>query len=51
MFGFELIAEVFNLFNEGSPTFFNRFGEANAYAGDPLQGEQQLGQVGVRFRF
>ena len=50
-FGFELIAEVFNVFNEENPTFFNRFGEPNAYAGDPLQGEQQLAQLGVRFRF
>lgn len=50
-FGVELIAEVFNVFNEENPTVFNRFGEPNAYAGDPLQGEQQLAQLGVRFRF
>ena len=50
-FGFELIAEVFNVFNEENPTVFNRNGEPNAYAGDPLQGEQQLAQLGVRFRF
>ena len=50
-FGFELIAEVFNLFNEKNPALFNRFGQANSYAGDPLQGEQRLGQVGVRLHF
>jgi hypothetical protein len=50
-YGVELIAEVFNLFNEKNPALFNRFGQANVYAGDPLQGEQRLGQVGVRFHF
>jgi outer membrane receptor protein involved in Fe transport len=50
-YGFEIIAEVFNLFNEKNPALFNRFGQANVYAGDPLQGEQRLGQVGVRFHF
>ncbi len=50
-YGVELIAEVFNIFNEKNPSLFNRFGEANAYAGDPLQGEQRLAQVGVRFHF
>jgi hypothetical protein len=47
----ELIGEVFNLLNDENPALFNRFGEANAYAGDPLQGEQRLGQVGLRVRF
>lgn len=47
----ELIGEIFNLLNEENPALFNRFGEANAYAGDPLQGEQRLGQVGLRVRF
>jgi outer membrane receptor protein involved in Fe transport len=50
-FGVELIGEVFNVFNEENPTFFNRAGEPNAYAGDPLQGEQQLAQLGVRLSF
>lgn len=50
-FGFELIAELFNVFNEENATLFNRFGEPNAFAGDPLQGEHQLAQLGVRFRF
>lgn len=47
----EVIGEVFNLLNDENPALFNRFGEANAYAGDPLQGEQRLGQVGLRVRF
>jgi hypothetical protein len=50
-YGFELIAEVFNVFNAKNEALFNRFGEANAYAGDPLQGEQRLAQLGVRFHF
>ena len=50
-YGFELIAEVFNLFNSKNEALFNRNGQANAYAGDPLQGEQQLMQLGVRFHF
>jgi len=70
--GIELIAEVFNLFNEINPTAFNGqrsrleedentgevtivpnelFREATAFAGDPLQGEQRLIQLGARFRF
>jgi len=47
----ELIAEVFNVFNEENPAVFNRAGEPAAFAGDPLQGEQQLTQVGLRVRF
>jgi hypothetical protein len=50
-FGFELIGEVFNVFNEENPTAFNRLGAPSAYAGDPLQGEQRLAQLGVRFSF
>jgi outer membrane receptor protein involved in Fe transport len=50
-FGLELIGEVFNVFNEENPAVFNRFGVPSAYAGDPLQGEQRLAQLGVRFRF
>jgi hypothetical protein len=45
----ELIAEVFNVFNEKNPAVFNRFGQATVYAGDPLQGEQRLAQLGLRF--
>jgi outer membrane receptor protein involved in Fe transport len=48
---FEVIAEVFNVLNEENPAHFNRFGEPSNFAGDPLQGEQQLTQLGVRFRF
>ena len=52
----ELIAEMFNVFNEKNPALFglNAAGtglEPNAYAGDPLQGEQQLIQLGARIRF
>ncbi len=50
----EAIAEVFNLFNEENPALFIPAGnslQATAFAGDPLQGEQQLIQLGVRFRF
>jgi hypothetical protein len=50
-FGFEIIAEMFNVFNEENPTHFNRFGQPSNFAGDPLQGEQQLAQLGVRFSF
>jgi len=30
---------------------FDRFGEAHAFAGDPLQGEQRLWQFGARVHF
>ena len=58
--GLELIAEVFNVFNETNPSSytltFNAAGQPTgnkptAYAGDPLQGEQRLAQLGVRIRF
>jgi hypothetical protein len=50
-FGFELIGEVFNVFNEKNPARPDRFGEAAAFAGDPQQGEQRLAQLGLRVRF
>jgi len=50
-YGIEVIAEVFNLLNEKNPAAFNRLGEATAYSGDPLQGEQRLAQIGLRLRF
>jgi hypothetical protein len=50
-YGVELIAEVFNVLNAKNEAVFNRFGQANAYAGDPGQGEQRLAQLGVRFHF
>ena len=55
--GLELIAEVFNLFNEKNPALFvgarnsANFGQATTFAGDPLQGEQRLLQLGARLRF
>ncbi len=55
--GVELIVEVFNLFNEENPNRFvgnrraSNFGQPTVFAGDPLQGEQRLGQVGFRFKF
>jgi hypothetical protein len=69
--GLELIAEMFNVFNEENPAartlifdqnpgtpqnpnpnFGNPIGSRpTAFAGDPLQGEQQLIQLGVRVRF
>lgn len=59
-FGVELIAEMFNVFNEKNPAGFNVVFDPNGnpiglepttYAGDPLQGEQQLIQLGARIRF
>jgi hypothetical protein len=50
-YGVEVIAEVFNILNEKNPAGFNRNGEATVYAGDPLQGEQRLAQIGLRLRF
>lgn len=47
----EVIGEVFNLFNEENPAVFDRTGTPNAFAGDPLQGEQRLAQLGLRVRF
>ncbi|HEY7171775.1 MAG TPA: TonB-dependent receptor [Vicinamibacterales bacterium] len=55
--GVEAIFEVFNLFNASNPAGYNgnrasaTFGQPSSYAGDPLQGEQRLAQLGVRFRF
>ena len=50
-FGFELIGEVFNVFDEKNPAVPDRFGNATAFAGDPNQGEQQLIQLGARLSF
>jgi len=50
-FGLEVIAELFNVFNEKNSARPDRFGNPSAYAGDPLQGEQRLGQLGLRVRF
>ena len=63
--GLEFIGEVFNLFNsknpagyqvqflkdaDGNPTLPTGI-KPTVYAGDPLQGEQRLAQLGVRIRF
>ena len=57
-FGVEVLAEVFNLFNSTNPAGFRgdvsdptRFGTPSKYAGDPLQGEQRLLQLGARIHF
>ena len=56
----ELVAEMFNVFNEENPNAFtvlfdddgNPIGaEPTAFAGDVGQGEQRLTQVGLRVRF
>lgn len=57
----ELIAEVFNVFNAKNPNIIGNLydpntgaligRQTNAYAGDPLQGEQRLGQLGLRISF
>ncbi len=49
--GLELIGDSFNVLNDENPARPDRFGVASAFAGDPGQGEQQLFQLGVRFRF
>ena len=63
--GIELIAEVFNLFNEKNPSGYQVTFLTDAdgnptlptgikptvYSGDPLQGEQRLAQLGLRIRF
>jgi hypothetical protein len=53
----EGIFEMYNIFNNKNPNLFdgNRlsgtFGQPTAFAGDPLQPEQRLMQLGVRFNF
>jgi hypothetical protein len=56
----ELIAEMFNVFNEKNPAGYTLTFDDNGnptgveptfYAGDPLQPEQRLTQVGLRVRF
>jgi hypothetical protein len=58
--GLELIAEVFNVFNAKNPNAYSLVFDANgnpigatptAFAGDPLQGEQRLAQLGLRLKF
>ena len=50
-YGVELIAEVFNLFNAKNESGFRSDGTPSRAAGDPLQGEQRLMQLGVRLTF
>ena len=49
--GIEAIAEVFNLFNSKNPAGFNSRGVATLHAGDPLQSDQRVIQLGARVRF
>jgi outer membrane receptor protein involved in Fe transport len=58
--GVEVIAEMFNVFDEKNPTAYTLDFDAagnpigahpTAFAGDPLQGEQRLTQVGLRVHF
>ena len=50
-FGIEILAELFNVFDDKNEAIFDRFGDAHAFAGDPLQGEQRLWQFGARVHF
>ena len=56
-FGIEALAEVFNLLNDENPARFvgnrkaNNFRQPTVWAGSPLQPEQRLLQLGVRFRY
>lgn len=56
-YGIEVIGEIFNLLDSDNPAGFNgtvtssNFGKPGVFAGDAGQGEQRLGQLGVRLRF
>ena len=56
-FGLEVLAEVFNLLNADNPARFvgnraaSNFRQPTVFAGDPLQPEQQLIQLGLRLRY
>jgi outer membrane receptor protein involved in Fe transport len=56
-FGIEAMAEVFNVLNDENPYRFignrsaSNFGQPTVFAGDPLQGEQRLIQLGVRIKY
>jgi hypothetical protein len=53
----EGIFEMYNIFNNKNPNLFDgnklsaTFGQPTAFAGDPLQPEQRLIQLGARFNF
>jgi carboxypeptidase family protein/TonB-dependent receptor-like protein len=50
-YGVEVMLEGFNLLNNKNAAVFDSSGTPHAYAGDPLQGEQRLFQLGARVRF
>jgi hypothetical protein len=50
-FGLEVLAEMFNVFDAENGAVYDSSGATAAYAGDPLQGEQRLVQLGARFTF
>jgi hypothetical protein len=53
----EAIFEMYNIFNNKNPNLYDgdklssTFGQPTAFAGDPLQPEQRLIQLGIRFNF
>ncbi len=53
----EAIFEMYNLFNNINPSTYvgnelaNNFGKPTQFAGDPLQGEARLIQLGIRYSF
>jgi len=55
--GIEALVEAFNVFNATNPAGYNgnrastTFGQPSTFAGDPLQGEQRVAQLAVRFHF
>jgi len=56
-FGIEAMAEIFNVLNDENPYRFignqsaSNFKQPTVFAGDPLQGEQRLIQLGLRLRY
>lgn len=56
-FGVEVLAEMFNIFNAENPARFvgnraaSNFGQPTVWAGDPLQPEQRLIQLGLRVKY
>jgi outer membrane receptor protein involved in Fe transport len=56
-FGIEVLVEMFNIFNSTNPAKYvgnvlaTNYQQPTTYAGDPLQGEQRLMQLGVRVHF
>ena len=49
--------EMYNIFNNKNPSGYignqqaSNYGQPTAFAGDPLQGEQRLIQLGIRYKF